>query len=294
MTEFTERQIWYLHKEFGASLRSVTNFADRPSEYEGFLRDKVAEVNADRLPRIFREPESHPLSHSIITIRPRPDSHAMRWKEFASRRVFKMLWEQHAKNRLDLTSAFYDVFRSHAIGPASAGWIFEFRIHQVLTERQTLQLLRMQGHVAGVDYVYETTPDRIALELAASSEATFVEGADLQPNKYYRLDSDTLPGIDSLLLVTPSDASLPILLMFQITHNRSDHDMNLADLEKVDRLGAPPSTRRYRVVVTPEGIHPKITVPAKYFEDAGLRELTSDEAFPVFHYPLRTDELFGG
>ena len=78
------------------------------------------------------------------------------------------------------------------------------------------------------------------MELATSPEATFVEGANPQPNKYHRLNSETLPGVDPLLLITPSGGSPPILLMFQIEHNRSDHDVNLVDLKKVNRLAPSP------------------------------------------------------
>lgn len=45
------------------------------------------------------------------------------------------------------------------------------------------------------------------------------------------------------------------------------------------------------MVVTLEDIHLKITVPAKHFGGAGLVDLTLDEALPVFHYLLCTDEL---
>ena len=59
------------------------------------------------------------------------------------------------------------------IGATSAGWVFEFRMQQVLTKPQTIQLLHMHGHVARVNYIYKTptTPDW-TLHLAASTKAT--------------------------------------------------------------------------------------------------------------------------
>ena len=296
----TEHQIWYLHKEFGASLRDASIFAEKPSEYERCLNNKALEVNADHLPHIFREPGSYPLSHFIITTRPDPANRAWGLREVASRRVFEMLWGRHLKNRLDLMSVFYNLFRYHTIGATSAGWVFEFRMHQVLTKPRTIQLLRMHGHVARVNYIYETptTPDRTTLHLAASTEVSLdeVEGTEtqLEPNKYYRPDAKKFPTIDSLLLISPpSGDSTHILLMLQVTHNWDEHGVNPIGLEKVKRLNLPPNTRKYFVAVTADDIHPKIKVPLKYFEDTtGTEGLTRDEAFPVFQSPFNTEELF--
>ena len=42
--------------------------------------------------------------------------------------------------------------------------------------------------------------------------------------------------------------------------------MDKKGLHKIDNLQLPSGTRRYYVVVAPEGIHPKITVPRMHFQ----------------------------
>lgn len=111
--KFTERQIWHLHKEFGASLRDISHFADKPFEYENLLRIEVAKAIANRLP-------PYHLSHFIMTTGPRPDNRGLESKEFTSRRVFEMLCERDAENRLDPMSALYDRFQHHAISATGA------------------------------------------------------------------------------------------------------------------------------------------------------------------------------
>ena len=196
-------------------------------------------------------------------------------------------------------SAYYNTFRNHPFGATSAGWVFEFRMHQVLQERRTIQLVRMHGHVAQVNYIYETptAPDQTTVHLAVSTEVDIVEAtkAQLKRNQYYRPESTTFPAIDSLLLIpTPNGDPTDVLLMFQITRNRTDHDVNQKGLEWLGRLKLPSNTRKYFVVVTPEGIHPKITAPIKYFEDAGMGGVEPDEAFPVFQSFFNTETIFKG
>ena len=52
----------------------------------------------------------------------------------------------------------------------------------------------------------------------------------------------------------------------------------------------PRNTRRYYVLVNPEGIDLKILVPMEYFEDP--EDVSPDEGFPVFHLYVYLKELF--
>ena len=64
-------------------------------------------------------------------------------------------------------------------------------------------------------------------------------------------------------------------------------------MRNIDELGFLSEVRKCYVVVTPEGILPRITVPMEYFGEKLEEVKTSPiEAFPVFHCPVPREELF--
>jgi len=121
-----------------------------------------------------------------------------------------------------------------------------------------------------------------------------------------------------------------MLLVFQITWNRTERDAKLVGLRRISKLVLPSDVRVHLVAVTPESVRPKITVPKEYFENQGEKadedmdededmckggDVDGDEAvdeegeatdgeqddgtnkelwefFPVFHCPINMDELF--
>ena len=138
-------------------------------------------------------------------------------------------------------------------------------------QAQTIQLFPIGGRQAKANLIYGdyTAPKErqnpMNLQLAESTESPLVKVGDLEKNRYYRPKSNSFPAVGSLLLVHPPNEPSPILLVFQITWNRKEHNVDEDGLRKTDDLQLPLDTRRYYVEVTPEGIHPKITVSVKYF-----------------------------
>ena len=192
----------------------------------------------------------------------------------------------------------YGLFRASPITAAAAGWIFELRIHQLLLRHQTIQLFRIHGRRAAPDFIYEGYPvpgkgvKPTVLHLPESDEHPLVEGDRLHMNHYYRLNSSDFPATDSMLLIHPPGEPSPILLMFQMTRNKREHDVDEEGLCKIDDFRLPRRTRRYYVVVSPEGTQPQIKVPPACFEGRGQRDMSPDELFPVFHHPVRMNALF--
>jgi hypothetical protein len=85
--------------------------------------------------------------------------------------------------------------------------------------------------------------------LTVSDEHPLVEGDHLRMNHYYRLNSIDFPATDSVLLIHPPEEPSPILLMFQMTRNKREHNVGVEGLCKIDGLRLPRRTRRYYVVV---------------------------------------------
>lgn len=110
-------------------------------------------------------------------------------------------------------------------------------------------------------------------------------------NRYCRPESADLRSIDSMLLICPPGSSplSPILLMFKIVEDEKECDVNEGNLRRTDHLGLLKGTRRYCVVVTPEGFRPEIKIPRM----EGGRRLSGD-GFQVFNYPVRLGEVFPG
>ena len=178
----------------------------------------------------------------------------------------------------------YGLFQASPIFAPAAGWTFELRMHEFLVRKQTIELLPVFGRKARVDILYDNYTASKArenpgnLQLAESENLPFVKAERLQKNHYCCPESRYLLTIDSLLLIHPPDE--PPILMFKISRNRKDHHANPQGLHRMDNLKVPPDTRRYYVVVTPEGIRPRIKVSAKYLNGQRQQE-TSDEEILV-------------
>ena len=319
---YAERQLWYLHDEFGASPRALAEYAADPGTYETRLHKEIEKMTAESLPKIFRDPGAYQPSHYIVTIQPSPTNRGRTANRIASRRVFEILWEKHICSRINLMQDFHDLFVASPITATSAGWVFELRMHQLLRKAQTLQLFPVRGRCANADFVYKdytASKKKINptdIQLVDSEEHDLAKGVELEEGRYYRPKAITFSAIDSLLLIHPPGEPSPILLMFRVTRNKQTRDAKLlSGLRKIDELNLPSDVRKYYIMITPKGIWPKISVPINYFdggqdegededeeEDEGEEEedeemdqdveMPPDDQFQVLHYPVRLDELF--
>jgi len=114
---------------------------------------------------------------------------------------------------------------------------------------------------------------------------------ELNFDKYYRPESLNFLAVDSLVLARSDSRTSPILLMLQMTRAREIHETKMGGLEMVDAMRFPPGAKKYYVVVTPEMVRPKITIPIKYFKRC-KQDTDYDKKLKVFHCPIRFDELF--
>ena len=108
---------------------------------------------------------------------------------------------------------------------------------------------------------------------------------------YYRLESTDFETIDSLLLVRDRGRSQHVLLLFRITCNTEELEVSEEDLRGIDGFVLPKNTRKYHVVVTPQGVEPEIKVPEAYLGKEGKRKL-SGGGFLVFNCPIPANVLF--
>jgi len=115
---------------------------------------------------------------------------------------------------------------------------------------------------------------------------------ELTMGHYHRPKSSNFPAVDSLFLVQPAGRTIPILLMLQMTRARGVHETKLGGLQMIDDMELPSKALKYYVVVTPEGIHPTITVPREYFENEDGEIMSFSRKLRVLHCPVSFDELF--
>jgi len=291
----TERQLWYLYHEFGASPRDLTQCVTRPNSYELKLTQKIQHLNPGDLPAIFKDPGSCSVSDFILTMYPSPEGHSKYIVAPASRRVLLLLWDKHFRSRLDEMEYFYDLFQGSVVTYAAAGWIFEFRMHDLLLEKRILRLFPIHcANIGKVNFIYsdytatEERKDQVELELPELDESCLGDTIP-QANCYYYPDSLNFPGIDSLLLIHPPSKATPVLLVFKITRSMSRHYVKAGSLRNIDRLDLPKNVHKYYVAVTPEGIQPNITIP---FPQGAEQKEAIDAVFPVFHCPVPGRELF--
>jgi len=206
--------------------------------------------------------------------------------------VFGLLWDKYLKHQTAEMERFYNLFTGTPGTTVSAGWLFEARMHQLLTGETTIRMFPIHGHRAKKNFIYSdytaslTQNNPQSFQWTSSEQYSLPEDDldELHTGRYYRPDSTSFPTIDSLLLIRPPDRSQPVLLMFQITRNKTVHDVNPIGLRKIDTLNFPSNAARYYVVVTPERIFPKITIPMEHFE--GQPQGSPDRLFTVYHYPV--------
>jgi len=276
----SESELWYLYHEFGASTRALDLYGSDPDGYRSELDRCISAITPGNLPHIFQDPASSQNSHLIFTIHPKEGSRSAFEKQFASQPVFDLVWKKHLSHRLDLMEQFYYLFLANPITAISAGRVFEERMHQLLRSEQTLRLFPIlpRGGKTNVIFDKYTTSEAkntpTEFQLTSSEEYHLVAGAELQENQYCRPESSNFAAVDSVLLIHPPGES-PILFMFQMTRNKTKHDAKLSGLQKVEGLDLPLDTRKYLVIVTPEDIYPRITVPLEYF--GGTVDIESEE-----------------
>jgi len=246
-----------------------------------------------------QRPECQDSSHLITTIEPSPISRSDCEKTVASQGVLELLWNTHLKDQVSEMKRFYDLFRSSPVSASAAGWVFELRMHQLLRQGNSIQLFPVgrRGSASKLNYFYcnytasEQGKDQKVFQLSASEEHLLNEEVQLRVGHYYRPQTSNFPTIDSLFLVHPPGGPSPILLMFQMTRNKKEHDVNEGGLCRIEAMDLPRNTRKYYVLVTPRDIQPKIKAPKVYLK-AGRKSRKFDKDFQVFHLPVDPDTLF--
>jgi hypothetical protein len=271
-------------------------YASDPAAYETLVKRNLGMMDPGHLRHILHNPQSDNVSRYIVIIQPSPTTRDFFEKKFASRRVFELFWEIHVQHRVSDMKYLYDLLAARTITAPAAGWFFELRMHQLLGRRQTIRLSPIRGRPGTASLLYDdyaaSEEDAMDLQLTESDEHQLAEGDRFRMSQYYRLNPTDFPATDSVLLIHPPGEPSPILLMFQMTRNKRGHDVDEEGLCKVDDFRLPRHTRRYYVVVTPEGTQPQIEVPPACFEGNSREGISPDELFSVFHYPVRINALF--
>ena len=131
----------------------------------------------------------------------------------------------------------------------------------------------------------------MTIRLPKSREHPPVEADVLLENLYYLPGTSNFPAADSFIVIRPSPDSDPILVICQITLNTKSHDVNKTGLLRIHKLKLPANTRMYYVVITPEGVEPKITIPKGCFEMKGKGKL-GDDIIRAFNYAIPEDKVF--
>jgi len=283
-----EFNLRYLYDNYRPTTRALARYSSNPEEFKNRVVEQVKQMTPDSLRAALRTPDS---DETLITrIEPSSTTRSLSKKTIASPGVFVLIWNQHLRNRVYDAAYFYDVFQQGgSVTSSAAGWIFEFRMHHLLTQGHSMAVfpLRCNANRDRKFDVYDNYTDShkrrnaTRFKLGASSEYPLDSGVKLQVNQYYRPEVNDCCMIHFLLLIRPNKKASPILLMFHMKRSQDGHDVKEAGLKMINRLKLPAKTRRYYVVVTPLGIEPSIRVPEGVFK--GVQ---------VFHYPVDPNALF--
>ena len=290
-----------LFEKYGASPRELAMYSHSPHKVHERVIRKLQEMDPPKIRVALGTADMDTSSHFITRIEPSQTSRAIAEKTIASQYVFALLWDKYLKDQNSEMEALYRRSLNNSNMAAVAGWVFESRMHQLFRSGRTIQLFPIRRSSLGpVNVIYRDYNasrqrlDPTPLTLHASPDCLFREGEQLTSGKYYRAPKVNFPAVDSLFFIEPPDEPSPILLMFQITQNHSEHDANSLGLDAVGRL-VPPNTRKWYVVVTPVDIEPGIKVARKYFSDQGVDVKNvegADALLRVFHCLIPTQNMF--
>ena len=284
-----------LYEIYHASPRDLVNSGHDPDTLHDLIDLQVQQMDLAAIKIALASPDIDNSSDYVTRIEPSYRTRAVPRKTISCRFAFQLLWDRYIKDQTSEREFFYQLFSNNPIAGSAAGWVLEFRMHQLLREGRTINLFPIGGHPT-INTIYDHYPPSYdvgakALVLPESEEHSLQPMMALTIGRYYRPLNPNFPTIDSLFLVKPPCEPSPILLMFQVTQNKDSHDVNRRGLAAVEGLGLPPNTRKWLVVVTPFNIEPKIVVPPKTAAPNTDR-MDVDEVLQVFNCPVKTQMLF--
>ena len=277
-----ESQLRYLYDTYRAPPSMLARYARTPDKFRALIAEQVRLIKPDGLRNVLYNPDSDDSSHLIVRIEPPPDDRTKSEKTIASQGALELLWDRHLKNSTAEMSHLYTALGGGTVMAPAVGGILQLRMHQLfrlgysplLVDRTTQEFDIYVNYSAS-----QIQQNSKTLQLTVSDGHLLVDGMQLQVDHYYR-PGKNFPTIDSLLLIHPAN-ELPILLMFQIIRSTEKHNVKPSGLERVNRIGFPPGTRRYYVAVTPVGMQPEIHVLKGHLANVG-----------VYHHPVDESTLF--
>jgi len=198
-----------------------------------------------------------------------------------------------------------DFYQSLHVSPttaSSAGIVFEARAHHFLQEGRTLEILPIlsSSQLRGgkhLKYVYDKYVDdrktmlRFTLPVLQQYRVNKDTRHTHELHVYYRPQISNFASVDSWVIVKPNPEEPPIVLAFQMTINKKEHDAKPIGLDRLRAL-VPEDAQVYYIVITPEEVTPEINVSADYLTAAFLNGRNVNKAFPVFHCKIEIAELF--
>lgn len=265
------------------------------------VSEALRSISSNGVESVLHNPEQYgQTSHTVISTGPSKHNRSIPERWIASQYVLDVMCRQALNHQLMEIKRIYYTLRDDSQMATAAGMFFEYRVHRLLCEGRTINIYpvlckskkrrKPKGEEFFVynDYSARNTgePEQLILSEFDTKIVSKGEVKNIRKNTYYRPTEKNFPSVDSWLLLEPTPRH-PVLLKFQITLNKTEHVILKTGLDIVDKL-APLAKERYLVVVTEEGLCPKIPVPASCL-GGGSRP---DGYFKVYHLTFSRDELF--
>ena len=287
---------------YGASLRNLFLYADRQDTYNEIITSEINQLSPTGLTELLFAGRTTSGSHYLMTTGPLPNDRSRPERKIASPYVFAEFCRLILGDRVEMMKGCYDKLHLTPTTFSATGMVFKYRAHQFLQEGRTLEIFPIlaSSEVQGakhLKYVYNRYTDNVR-----QRQQFILPRLDLCPvdkdtqrthelGVYYCSRSPTFPSVDSWVLVQPNPREPPIVLAFQMTINKKEHDAKPSSLDWL-RMLVPLDAKVYHVILTPEAVEPEINVSADYLTTTFLGGRGVNDAFPVFHCEIGIVELF--
>ena len=294
----SEERLWNLHATYGASLRNLFVYANRPDSYHKVVISEIEKLSAEKLRKLLSSADDSPdNSHYLMSTSPMPHDRTEPKRKVISQDVLGECCKRVLKDDAEELKKLYDMLRGEKSMAASAGMVFEHGVHQYIREGGVLNLFPLLANPSprGGNYVFEDYHPTHSSPFKLPRMEEYFVGKETdhthELHTYFRPLSTNFASFDSWVITRQTVDGRRFLLTFQITINKKHHNLKKEGLDRLQEL-APDDALVCPVILTPMGVEPRITVPTSYLTAAFLGGKALNDAFPVSYLQVDPDELF--
>jgi hypothetical protein len=149
----SEKELWRIHLDYGASLRDMVAYARNPRRYDKWVTNAISRLSPEQLIALLESAENaDDNTHFLVTTGPSPNDRTEPERKIASQYILGKCCQQILGNRLADMKKLYQMLHGQPALSVSAGMLFEYRAHQFIREGGAVDLFPITGSLATTNF----------------------------------------------------------------------------------------------------------------------------------------------